>query len=58
MRLIITLELALNGNPIVKSAILVGRARNQVGVIIEIAEGFSVDPKDDDAVAKFRNMIW
>lgn len=53
-----SLEIALCDNPIVRGAVLVGRARSQIGVIIEIAEGFEVDIKDDEAVANFRNTIW
>lgn len=52
------LELALSDNPLVNDAVVVGRARNQVGVIIELVNGFEIDTRDDEAVANFRNLIW
>lgn len=35
-----------------------GRARNQPGVLLELKPEYAFDPKDEDALAKFRNKIW
>lgn len=39
-------------------AVVVGRGRDQIGVIIEIVRGHEIDVADSVAVAKFRNAIW
>lgn len=45
-------------DPLVKSAIVVGRAKNQVAVLIEPATETEIDLLDLKALAAFRNAVW
>ena len=42
----------------VLGAVLFGRERNQVGVLVEPASGREIDPMDEAALALFRNEVW
>ena len=35
-----------------------GQARAQAGVLIEPQNEYVIDPNDEAALVKFRNMIW
>ncbi|KZO93855.1 thioester reductase [Calocera viscosa TUFC12733] len=50
------LESIINSNLYVQSANMFGRARTQVGVLIEPRQPINI--KDDNEVARFRNLIW
>ncbi|KAF8840152.1 acetyl-CoA synthetase-like protein [Paxillus ammoniavirescens] len=52
------MEAAVASSPLVKGAIMFGRERNQVGILIEPQPEYIVDIMDDKAVAEFRNKIW
>ncbi|KIJ09827.1 hypothetical protein PAXINDRAFT_17112 [Paxillus involutus ATCC 200175] len=52
------MEATVASSPLVKGAIMFGRERNQVGILIEPQPEYIVDIMDDKAVAKFRNKIW
>ncbi|KAH7890585.1 acetyl-CoA synthetase-like protein [Phlebopus sp. FC_14] len=52
------IESIIKSGPIIQEAVLFGRGRNQVGVLVEPRVGYEVDPKDPNAVAEFRNKIW
>lgn len=45
-------------SPFVSGCVMFGREREQAGVLVEPSPEYSVDPKDDNAVAEFRNKIW
>ncbi|KAJ7656834.1 putative aminoadipate reductase, partial [Mycena polygramma] len=45
-------------SPLIAGAVMFGRERNQVGVLIEPSPLHKVDTEDDHQVAKFRNLIW
>jgi long-subunit acyl-CoA synthetase (AMP-forming) len=42
----------------VRGAVMFGRERNQVGVLVEPDMHHTFDPADETALAKFRNLIW
>ncbi|KAG2158598.1 putative aminoadipate reductase [Suillus bovinus] len=44
--------------PYVNGAIMFGRERNQVGVLIEPAVDHFIDVDNEEQVARFRNRIW
>ncbi|KAJ7052216.1 putative aminoadipate reductase [Mycena amicta] len=50
------MEEILNASPYISDAVMFGRERNQVGVLIEPAS--SVDPRDDKQLSDFRNLVW
>lgn len=45
-------------SPLLQGAIMFGRERNQVGVLVEPRSEHVVDIGDDNAIAEFRNRIW
>ncbi|GBE84591.1 acetyl-CoA synthetase-like protein [Sparassis crispa] len=44
-------------HPKVMGAMIFGRGRTQAGIIVE-PRGFAVSPGDEDALSKFRNVVW
>ncbi|KAK0461857.1 acetyl-CoA synthetase-like protein [Desarmillaria tabescens] len=52
------LENILNQDPHVSAAIMFGRGKYQVGILVEPAPQFSFDPVDENKLAEFRNLIW
>ncbi|KAF7789161.1 hypothetical protein EIP86_000098 [Pleurotus ostreatoroseus] len=42
----------------VAGAVMFGRGKNQSGILIEPHPDYAVDPKDEIAVAGFRNKVW
>ncbi|KAF8312105.1 acetyl-CoA synthetase-like protein [Clavulina sp. PMI_390] len=52
------IETAVLDSPLVMSAVVIGRGRNQAGLLIETVPGHQVPPGDDKALAAFRNSIW
>jgi long-subunit acyl-CoA synthetase (AMP-forming) len=46
------------GSPLLQGAVMFGRERNQVGVLVEPRPEHAVDVLDENAVAAFRNEIW
>ncbi|KAF8295666.1 acetyl-CoA synthetase-like protein [Clavulina sp. PMI_390] len=53
-----SIELAVLESPLVTGALLVGRGRNQVGLLLEIVPEEDFDSTDDDSLARIRNLIW
>lgn len=51
-------EGAISESVLVKGAVAFGRAQAQIGLLVEPADGFEVDPTNQTALAKFRNAIW
>jgi hypothetical protein len=45
-------------SPLLQGAIMFGRERNQVGVLVEPWSEHVVDIRDDNAIAEFRNWNW
>ncbi|KIJ16134.1 hypothetical protein PAXINDRAFT_76105 [Paxillus involutus ATCC 200175] len=45
-------------SPLVKAALMFGRERNQVGILIEPHPEHAIDVNDEKAVVEFRNKIW
>ncbi|KII87501.1 hypothetical protein PLICRDRAFT_257848 [Plicaturopsis crispa FD-325 SS-3] len=45
-------------SPIVQGAIMFGRQRNQVGILLEPHPDHAIDGRDPAALAAFRNKIW
>ncbi|KAG2364532.1 putative aminoadipate reductase [Suillus spraguei] len=52
MESIICADLCVNG------AVMFGRARNQVGILIEPRAGYEIDVDDEKQLAEFRNRVW
>ncbi|KAJ7622628.1 putative aminoadipate reductase [Mycena polygramma] len=52
------MEDTIVANPHIAGAVMFGRERNQVGVLIEPNPRYKVDPEDDHQVAEYRNLIW
>ncbi|KAJ7615659.1 putative aminoadipate reductase [Mycena polygramma] len=52
------MENVMMASPLIAGAVMFGRERNQVGVLIEPSPHQEVDTEDDQQVAKFRNSIW
>jgi long-subunit acyl-CoA synthetase (AMP-forming) len=42
----------------VRGAVMFGRGRNQVGVLVETDTVHAFDPANEVALAAFRNLIW
>ncbi|KAJ6558269.1 acetyl-CoA synthetase-like protein [Mycena capillaripes] len=52
------MEDIMMASPLIMGAIMFGRERNQVGVLIEPNPHYELDPKDEQAVPKYRDLIW
>ena len=52
------MEGIISSGPFVQGALMFGRERNQVGVLVEPRPEHVVDIQDDNAIAEFRNKIW
>ncbi|KAJ7045274.1 putative aminoadipate reductase [Mycena alexandri] len=52
------MEDVMMASPLITGAVIFGRERNQVGVLIEPNSQHKMDPKDDKQIANFRNLIW
>jgi long-subunit acyl-CoA synthetase (AMP-forming) len=52
------MEDAMIASPFIMGAVMFGRERNQVGVLIEPNPQYKLDPSDEQQVARFRNKIW
>ncbi|THH28219.1 hypothetical protein EUX98_g5965 [Antrodiella citrinella] len=48
----------LQSLPFISGAIMFGRGRIQPGVLLEPKPDYAFDPKDTEALAKFRNQVW
>ena len=51
-------EKILMTDPHVSGAIMFGRGRFNVGVLIAPAEEFAFDPRDEKKLSEYRNLIW
>ncbi|KAJ7089503.1 putative aminoadipate reductase [Mycena crocata] len=51
-------EDAMMASPSITGAVMFGRERNQVGVLVEPSPQHKLDPKDKKQLAEFRNSIW
>jgi hypothetical protein len=52
------MEGIIGSSPLLNGAIMFGRERSQVGILIEPQPEYIVDTRDDKAIAEFRNKIW
>jgi thioester reductase-like protein/acyl-CoA synthetase (AMP-forming)/AMP-acid ligase II len=52
------MESKISANPYVNGAVMFGRGRNQVGILIEPRAGCEVDVDDHKQLAEFRNRVW
>ncbi|KAJ7045248.1 putative aminoadipate reductase [Mycena alexandri] len=52
------MEDVMMASPLIAGAVMFGRERNQVGVLIDPNPQYTVDPKDEKQIANFRNLIW
>jgi long-subunit acyl-CoA synthetase (AMP-forming) len=52
------MEAVIAADPVVSSAIMFGRERNQVGILVEPTPNRVFDPSDSNALARYRNEIW
>ncbi|KAJ6578491.1 acetyl-CoA synthetase-like protein [Mycena capillaripes] len=52
------MEDIMTASPLVIGAVMFGRERNQVGVLIEPNPQYKLDSKDEEQIAKFRNSLW
>ena len=51
-------EHILAAHHVVKGALMFGQSRQQAGILIEPHPQYAIDPQDEVALVKFRNMIW
>ncbi|KAF8215590.1 acetyl-CoA synthetase-like protein [Mycena galopus ATCC 62051] len=52
------MEDVMMASPFIMGAVMFGRERNQVGVLIEPNHHYAMDPTDEQQLVKFRNLIW
>ena len=52
------LEHILTQDPHIKTALIFGRGRFNIGVLIEPTEQSKFDPADQEKLIEFRNKIW
>ncbi|KAG2093538.1 putative aminoadipate reductase [Suillus discolor] len=52
------MESIVCANPYVTAAVIFGRGRNQVGILIEPQSGSEIDVDDEEQLAEFRNRVW
>ncbi|KIJ58231.1 hypothetical protein HYDPIDRAFT_34379 [Hydnomerulius pinastri MD-312] len=52
------MESIIGSSPLLQGAVMFGRERNQVGILIEPRSEFAVDTENEKSVAEFRNRIW
>jgi long-subunit acyl-CoA synthetase (AMP-forming) len=52
------MEDIIMSSPYIRDAVMFGRERNQVGVLVEPNVQYKMDPKDEKKVAQFRDVIW
>ncbi|KAJ7236073.1 acetyl-CoA synthetase-like protein [Mycena haematopus] len=52
------MEDVMMASPFIKGAVMFGRERNQVGVLIEPNHHYELDPADEQQLVKYRNLIW
>ncbi|KAJ7099035.1 putative aminoadipate reductase [Mycena crocata] len=52
------MEDIMNASPNIAGAIMFGRERNEIGVLLEPHPRHKVDPKDEKQLAQFRNLVW
>ncbi|KAJ7236069.1 hypothetical protein B0H12DRAFT_1256772 [Mycena haematopus] len=52
------MEDVMMASPFIKGAVMFGRERNQVGVLIEPNHHYELDPSDEQQLVKYRNLIW
>ncbi|KAJ7625856.1 putative aminoadipate reductase [Roridomyces roridus] len=52
------MEDVMMSSPLIRGAIMFGRERNQIGVLIEPHPQQKVDPSDEKQLAEYRNVIW
>ncbi|KAJ7277843.1 male sterility protein-domain-containing protein [Mycena rebaudengoi] len=52
------MEDIIMSSPYIRGAVMFGRERNQVGVLVEPNVQYKMDPKDEKKVAQFRDVIW
>ncbi|KAG2030449.1 hypothetical protein BDR03DRAFT_878261, partial [Suillus americanus] len=52
------MESTICANPYVNGAVLFGRGRNQVGILIEPQAGCEFDVDDEKQLGEFRNRVW
>ncbi|KAG1819054.1 uncharacterized protein BJ212DRAFT_1567944 [Suillus subaureus] len=52
------MECIIGTNPYVNGAVIFGRGRSHVGVLIEPRAGHEIDINDEVRVSEFRNRVW
>lgn len=52
------LEAMLNQDPHIKCAVMFGRGKFNVGVVVEPTPEHTFDPSDKEKLVEFRNKIW
>ncbi|KAG2133342.1 putative aminoadipate reductase [Suillus clintonianus] len=52
------MECLIGTNPYVNGAVIFGRGRSQVGILIEPRAGHEIDVDDEAQVSEFRNRVW
>ncbi|KAJ7052222.1 putative aminoadipate reductase [Mycena amicta] len=53
------MEDILNASPHISGAVMFGRERNQIGLLVQPAPSVgNIDPTDEQQLADFRNLIW
>ncbi|KAG2361461.1 putative aminoadipate reductase, partial [Suillus spraguei] len=52
------MESIICANPCINGAVMFGRGRSQVGILIEPRAGYEIDVDDEKQLAEFRNRVW
>ena len=51
-------EKILMGDPLVSGAVMFGRSRFNVGVLVSPKAKYAFDPSDEKKLSEFRSFIW
>jgi len=51
-------ESVIGASRYVNNAVMFGRGRNHVGILIEPQAGYEIDVDDETQLAEFRNQVW
>ncbi|KAJ6491913.1 acetyl-CoA synthetase-like protein [Mycena sanguinolenta] len=52
------MEDVMGASRFISGAVMFGRERNQVGVLIEPNHNYHLDPTDEEQLVQYRNLIW
>ncbi|KZT05750.1 putative aminoadipate reductase [Laetiporus sulphureus 93-53] len=51
-------EYSIGSSPLVQGALMFGRGRAQIGLLVEPQPNVAISPQDESVLAQFRNALW